>query len=143
MSKALRGMLALAILALLAGLWWYASPGMNSKTWTDLEITLIRSLWIDNLRPLPTGTGNAVADDLQAAEFGHRLFFDKRLSANGQISCASCHRPGHSFTDGLEVAEGLSTGTRNYHEHRRCSLQSLAVLGRSQGQPLVPGPVSA
>ena len=113
MSKALRGMPALAILALLAGLWWYASPGMNSKTWTDLEITLIRSLWIDNLRPLPTGTGNAVADDLQAAEFGHRLFFDKRLSANGQVSCASCHRPGHFFTDGLEVAEGLSTGTRN------------------------------
>ena len=54
-----------------------------------------------------------MADDRQAAEFGHRLFFDKRLSANGQISCASCHRPEHSFTDGLEVAEGLGTGSRN------------------------------
>ncbi len=113
MSKAARGMLAVAILAVLAGVWWYAQPGMHSKAWTDLEITLIRSLWIDNLPPLPTGTGNTVADDLQAAEFGHRLFFDKRLSANGQISCASCHRPGHFFTDGLEVAEGLSTGKRN------------------------------
>ncbi|MCY3802956.1 MAG: cytochrome-c peroxidase [Gammaproteobacteria bacterium] len=113
MSKATRGMLAAVILALLAGVWWYAQSGMSSKAWTDLEITLIRSLWIDNLPPLPRAKGNSVADDLLAAEFGHRLFFDKRLSANGQVSCASCHRPEHSFTDGLEVAEGLNTGKRN------------------------------
>ena len=113
MSKAARGMLAAVILVLLAGAWWYAQHGMSSKPWTDFEIILIRSLWIDNLPPLPTGTGNTVADEPQAAEFGHRLFFDKRLSANGQVSCASCHRPGDFFTDGLEVAEGLSTGTRN------------------------------
>lgn len=113
MSKAVRGSLTAVILVLLAGVWWYAQPDMNSEAWTDSEINLIRSLWIVNLPPLPTGTGNTVADDRQAAEFGHRLFFDKRLSANGQISCASCHRPGHFFTDGLEVAEGLDTGKRN------------------------------
>lgn len=113
MSKAVRGMLTTAVLVILAGAWWYAQSGMSGKPWTDSEITLIRSLWIDNLPPLPAGTGNAVADDLQAAEFGHRLFFDKRLSTNGQVSCASCHRPGLFFTDGLEVAEGLGTGMRN------------------------------
>ena len=113
MSKAVRGTLAAAILVVLAGVWWYAQPDWNNEGWTDSEINLIRSLWIANLPPLPTGTGNAVADDRQAAEFGHRLFFDKRLSANGQISCASCHRPEHFFTDGLEVAEGLGTGKRN------------------------------
>lgn len=113
MSKAVRNTLALTILAILAGVWWYAQSDWNSEAWTDSEINLIRSLWIANLPPLPTGTGNAVADDRQAAEFGHRLFFDKRLSANGQISCASCHRPEHFFTDGLEVAEGLDTGKRN------------------------------
>lgn len=113
MSNAARGMLTVAILAILAGAWWYAQSGTHSKAWTDLEITLIRSLWIDNLPPLPTGTGNTVADNLQAAEFGHRLFFDKRLSANGRVSCAVCHRPERSFTDGLEVAEGLSTEKRN------------------------------
>lgn len=113
MSNTVRGMLAVAVLALLAGAWWYVQSGVGSKAWTDLEITLIRSLWIDNLPPLPAGTGNVVADDLQAAEFGHRLFFDRRLSANGQVSCASCHRPGRFFTDGLEVAEGLGTGARN------------------------------
>ncbi|MYB89851.1 MAG: cytochrome-c peroxidase [Proteobacteria bacterium] len=113
MSKAARGMLVAVIVVILAGVLWYVQPGMHGKAWTDLEITLIRSLWIDNLSPPPTGKGNPVADNLQAAEFGHRLFFDKRLSANGQISCASCHRPAHFFTDGLEVAEGLNTGKRN------------------------------
>src|SRR6185437_9540956 len=32
---------------------------------------------------------------------GRRLFFDKRLSADGTISCASCHKPDKAFTDGL------------------------------------------
>src|SRR5690606_10986809 len=41
------------------------------------------------------------------------LFFDTRLSANGQISCASCHRPERLFTDGKTLAEGLSRVDRN------------------------------
>lgn len=113
MSKALRGTLAAVILAILGGAGWHAWTDRDGEAWTDPEIHLIRSLWIANLPPLPTGTGNAVADDRQAAEFGHRLFFDKRLSANGQISCASCHRPGHFFTDGRALGEGLDTVRRN------------------------------
>lgn len=46
---------------------------------------------------------------------GKSLFFDKRLSANGAISCASCHVPEKAFTDGLPVAKGIhgQRGTRN------------------------------
>ena len=40
------------------------------------------------------------------ARFGKKLFFDKRLSESGQISCATCHRPELSFTDGLVRAKG-------------------------------------
>lgn len=40
---------------------------------------------------------------------GRRLFFDRRLSANGTQSCASCHRPELAFTDGRAQAVG-STG---------------------------------
>ena len=112
MSKPVQGILAVAILIILASVWWYTQSGMG-KTWTPTEITLLRTLWIANLPSLPTNTGNSVADNPQAAELGHHLFFDKRLSANGQISCASCHQPGHYFTDSLKVAEGLSTGERN------------------------------
>ncbi len=46
---------------------------------------------------------------------GKRLFFDTRLSANGTISCANCHKPELAFTDGLTTAVGIKgqTGARN------------------------------
>lgn len=48
-------------------------------------------------------------------ELGRKLFFDARLSADGKVSCASCHDPGRAFTDGRKVAEGIGgrLGTRN------------------------------
>jgi cytochrome c peroxidase len=48
-------------------------------------------------------------------ELGRQLFFDKRLSADGTISCASCHDPSKAFADGKAVAEGISgrRGSRN------------------------------
>lgn len=46
---------------------------------------------------------------------GQRLFFDSGLSADGSISCATCHQPEHAFTDAKPVAEGIAgrRGTRN------------------------------
>ena len=32
---------------------------------------------------------------------GEKLFYDKRLSANGKMSCSSCHNPNLGFADGL------------------------------------------
>ena len=48
-------------------------------------------------------------------ELGRKLFFDARLSADGKVSCASCHDPGRAFTDGRKVAEGIGgrLGIRN------------------------------
>ena len=48
-------------------------------------------------------------------ELGRKLFFDPRLSADGRISCSSCHDPKLGFTDGRPVAEGISgrRGSRN------------------------------
>ncbi len=39
---------------------------------------------------------------------GHHLFYDSRLSITGRYSCASCHNPARSFTDGQPVATGAS-----------------------------------
>lgn len=46
---------------------------------------------------------------------GRKLFFDARLSADGKVSCASCHQPDNAFSDGRPVALGVagSRGTRN------------------------------
>lgn len=58
---------------------------------------------------------NSVSDAATQIELGKRLFTDKRLSANGTISCATCHKPDNFFVDGKPVAEGISgqKGTRN------------------------------
>src|ERR1041385_4705016 len=41
------------------------------------------------------------------AELGRYLYFDKRLSADNSVSCASCHAPEHGFTDGAAVSTGI------------------------------------
>src|SRR5438552_2796500 len=43
----------------------------------------------------------------EKAELGWLLFFDKRLSSDGSVSCASCHSPDHGFTDGKAVSTGI------------------------------------
>src|SRR6266852_5235070 len=46
---------------------------------------------------------------------GRRLFFDRRLSRDGSISCASCHDPSRAFSDGRPVTAGVfgRQGRRN------------------------------
>lgn len=39
---------------------------------------------------------------------GRILFYDKRLSGNNQLSCASCHRQSLAFTDGLALSNKRS-----------------------------------
>lgn len=48
-------------------------------------------------------------------ELGRTLFFDTRLSASGQIACASCHDPNKAFSDAEATAIGheRARGTRN------------------------------
>ena len=58
------------------------------------------------------------ADNPMSADkiaLGRTLFFDKRLSVDDSISCASCHSPQSGFADGRETARGVDSqaGTRN------------------------------
>jgi cytochrome c peroxidase len=62
--------------------------------------------------PFPSDPTNRFADDERAAELGHRLFFDTRISPKG-VSCATCHDPAKHFTDGLPLARGIGVTTRN------------------------------
>jgi cytochrome c peroxidase len=43
----------------------------------------------------------------EKAELGWLLFFDKRVSSDGSVSCASCHSPEFAFTDGQPVSTGI------------------------------------
>lgn len=51
--------------------------------------------------------------NIALAKFGQKLFFDARLSSNGLVSCATCHEPQRSFTDGKQFATGVGPTTMN------------------------------
>jgi cytochrome c peroxidase len=40
-------------------------------------------------------------------ELGKHLFFDKRLSGDGTVSCATCHDPAKGWADGAPVSTGV------------------------------------
>ena len=41
-------------------------------------------------------------------ELGRHLFYDKRLSADQTMACATCHQQERAFTDGKRVAVGIT-----------------------------------
>jgi cytochrome c peroxidase len=43
----------------------------------------------------------------EKVELGRHLFYDKRLSADSSMSCATCHRQDKAFTDGKARSEGI------------------------------------
>lgn len=80
--------------------------------WSDKELDVLRSLSLAELEPRPPDPMNVVSDDPAAMRLGQRLFFDARLSANGKVSCATCHLPSREFQDGTPLANGVGTTDR-------------------------------
>jgi cytochrome c peroxidase len=79
------------------------------------------------LPPLLSPSNNPITP-LKVA-LGRDLFFDKRLSADNSISCASCHDPNEGFADPHTTAIGVRgrTGERN----------SSTVLNSGYAEPLM------
>jgi cytochrome c peroxidase len=65
------------------------------------------------LPPIPIPRDNPQTPEKVA--LGRALFEDERLSADGKVSCSTCHQPDRAFTDGRTVAQGIRqrVGTRN------------------------------
>lgn len=61
-----------------------------------------------------TGT-NFITD--KGATLGRVLFYDKNLSSNNQISCASCHQQANAFSDTKIASDGVN-GTTERHSMR-------------------------
>lgn len=110
--KKLFGLVVMLTAAVGAAWLWQLRP-LAAPAWTPAEIETINSLWLGNLPPVPAAPSNAVADDVRAARFGQALFFDPRLSANGGISCSTCHQPIRQFTDGLQKGVAIGMSNRN------------------------------
>jgi cytochrome c peroxidase len=80
--------------------------------WSDEDVAQLSSMSLRELGPAPADPSNRVANDPRAVEFGRKLFFDPRLSANGQVSCATCHIPEKEFQDGIPLAKGVGVTNR-------------------------------
>lgn len=87
--------------------------GCAASPWSAGELSVLRSLSLQELGAPPPDPSNRVADEPRAAQLGERLFFDARLSANGEVSCATCHQPARYYTDGRARAQGLAPFTLN------------------------------
>ena len=77
-----------------------------------LLITLIAiPLGLDLYLPVPEG--NPITEEKVA--LGRRLFFDRRLSRDGSIACATCHNPDRAFSTPIPAAVGVGgrQGRRN------------------------------
>lgn len=80
--------------------------------WNSNEFVLLKTLFLGNLPAAEPDPSNAIEGHAEAASLGQKLFFDKRLSANGQVSCATCHVPDQQFQDNRPLGEGIGTGAR-------------------------------
>ena len=58
------------------------------------------------LPPVPFPADNPYS--VARAELGRYLFFDPRLSIDGMVSCASCHRPEWGYAGGLPAPRGVT-----------------------------------
>jgi cytochrome c peroxidase len=81
------------------------------KSFLMLSLVLRPPLGLDLYLPVPEL--NPLTP--QKIAQGRKLFFNKRLSRDGTLSCATCHDPKLAFSDGRKVARGMNDqeGTRN------------------------------
>jgi cytochrome c peroxidase len=75
---------------------------------TPLEVKV--PLGLDDL-PVPADNPMTV----EKVELGKQLYFDKRLSQNGTVSCTTCHEPSLGWADAAPVSTGIGgqMGTRS------------------------------
>ena len=84
-----------------------AGPTTAAKT----TIPSAERVVLPELLGLEDANGYVPADNpltVKKVELGRLLFFDKRMSKNNTIACASCHIPALAFTDGQAVSSGIN-----------------------------------
>lgn len=101
-------------------------------------------------KPLPAAP--VASDPVEAArvDLGRRLFFENRVSMDGNVSCAHCHLPDKQASDGLPKAIGvfgkenprnapsIFNATLNFKQHWRGDRGSL----EEQAEKSLLGPAS-
>jgi cytochrome c peroxidase len=79
------------------GIFWLGAQSVLAVD-TEVDIPL-------GLKEIPTVKDNALSAEKVA--LGKQLYFDKRLSSDNTVSCASCHDPKKGWSNGEATAEGV------------------------------------
>ncbi|RMG03493.1 MAG: cytochrome-c peroxidase [Nitrospirae bacterium] len=77
----------------------------------ELEKKGQRKTRLEPLPPPPPAPKDPI--EREKIELGKKLFFDRRLSGDGTMSCATCHNPETGFTDALAISLSYPT-TRHW-----------------------------
>jgi len=85
-----------------------ATPPVPQKFQIQIPLGIPADLW-----ELMIPADNPMTEAKVA--LGRDLYFEKRLSVDNTVSCATCHDPRFAFTDGKSVSEGVGgkKGARN------------------------------
>jgi cytochrome c peroxidase len=90
-------------------------PGQRARPpteWSERELAVLRSLALPVHAVPVRDPSNRYSGRRDAARLGRQLFFDASLSANGRVSCSSCHQPKRNFQDGRKLGRGIGTTKR-------------------------------
>lgn len=110
----------------LASLWSCSNSDSYVDPYTSIKATFGTKIDPDNLanyaaQSVPAyitkdnGLANPITD--KGATLGRVLFYDKNLSSNNTISCASCHQQANAFSDTNVASQGVN-GTTGRHAMR-------------------------
>ena len=114
---------------LLIPTFWSCSSSSSSDyvdPYANVKATFGTNIDLDNLanyanQSIPgyitkdNSAGNSITD--KGATLGRVLFYDKNLSSNNTISCASCHQQANAFGDTNVASNGVN-GTTGRHSMR-------------------------
>lgn len=85
-------------------------PQLPSNLYDYESIVYPQHYMDDQLLALINTLNNSNAVTNEGATLGRVLFYDKNLSANNSVSCASCHHQDKGFSDGLAFSPGFEGG---------------------------------
>ncbi len=112
-------LLALATIAVFVGIFANSCQKEPSNL-VDEKLNLPAETYGYNQQKVPSYGPHLFNINNDVATLGRVLFYDKILSVNNSVSCASCHKQNLAFSDGLALSQGFAG--------RRTHRNSMAII---------------